>query len=86
MVYWLPPEEAGTCLFLKNHLICFYIRLVKAATEQMGLEEVHRYGSVEGTQQLRQQLSKKIEAENGITNKEIMVTAGANQGKSSYSF
>lgn len=40
---------------------------------------IHRYGDVAGDEELLIALRKKVEIENGIRDKEIMVTAGANQ-------
>ena len=47
-------------------------------------EDVHRYGPIEGTEALRQELKKKLAQENGITDKEVVVTAGSNQGMYRY--
>ncbi len=42
---------------------------------------LHKYGPIAGLPRFQEQLLAKCRDENGITGKEIMITAGANQGK-----
>jgi len=65
MVHWHPPEEA-----------------LKSISNSINNDNsIHKYGPIEGRDNLRKILKEKIEKENKIdcSNKEIMVTAGGNQ-------
>jgi len=65
IVYWNPPPTVATTL----------ISLLNAPTES----DLHTYGPADGLPELTTALTQKLEAENGITDNHVMVTAGANQ-------
>lgn len=50
-----------------------------AASAAVALPETSRYGADDGMPELREALKRKLAAENGLVNSEVMVTAGANQ-------
>ena len=41
---------------------------------------IHKYGPIEGHPELLSLLQKKIESRNKLTNRQIMLSSGANQG------
>ena len=61
--YWPPPDA---CVEEAQRLL------------KENPAELHRYGACLGLPELREMLKTKLQKENGIRNREIMVTAGAN--------
>mmetsp|Transcript_30884 Transcript_30884/g.37615 ORF Transcript_30884/g.37615 Transcript_30884/m.37615 type:complete len:512 (+) Transcript_30884:59-1594(+) len=67
IVYWNPPPTVATTL----------TSLLKDSTSPSS--DLHTYGPADGLPELTTALTQKLEAENGITDNHVMVTAGANQ-------
>ena len=66
VVYWEPPVSVTSSL--QNALVDPELSKI-----------LHTYGPDEGLIQLRSTLQEKLARENGLTNHDVMITAGANQ-------
>ncbi|KAL0487340.1 aspC [Acrasis kona] len=73
LVYWVPPEEATQTLDCQ----------LRSTDDVSQYKKIHGYTPDYGTDDLRGELIKKLQQQNNLTDVNVIVTAGANQGFSS---